>query len=368
MTRDAGRPSARAESVSAAEVAGIARRLERVTGRGLPRMPLASPGELAEAVLELTRLASRALSHARDDDARAVASRALIDLQPLVLRLHIDATRSRSDRMEEVSRALARLRQATTTEELLGRVCLEIVGAGGFRRAVLSRISRDAWNPWQSFARERDLLDPWFAQWIDEPIPLDARSPERLSLTRRSPMLVPDTDAARVHRPIIVDAGASRSYVVVPVLAGEGIIGLLHADHSPDGPTVDETDRDAIWALATGIGLIWERTTLQERLRQQRSLAHDILLAAAEDIMTSAARIPVASTATVRTPETMGELTARERQVLELLADGASNQVIASRLVISTDTVKSHVKHILRKLNADNRAQAVAISLQAERR
>jgi DNA-binding NarL/FixJ family response regulator len=53
-------------------------------------------------------------------------------------------------------------------------------------------------------------------------------------------------------------------------------------------------------------------------------------------------------------------LTKRELEVLTLLSTGATNDRIAERLVISSDTVKSHVKHILRKLRAENRAEAIA--------
>jgi DNA-binding NarL/FixJ family response regulator len=53
-------------------------------------------------------------------------------------------------------------------------------------------------------------------------------------------------------------------------------------------------------------------------------------------------------------------LTRRELEVVELMAQGASNSDIATALVISEGTVKSHVKHILRKLRAANRAQAVS--------
>jgi len=53
-------------------------------------------------------------------------------------------------------------------------------------------------------------------------------------------------------------------------------------------------------------------------------------------------------------------LSERERQVLSLLATGASNQQIADHLVISLNTAKRHVKHILAKLDAPNRLGAVA--------
>jgi DNA-binding NarL/FixJ family response regulator len=57
-------------------------------------------------------------------------------------------------------------------------------------------------------------------------------------------------------------------------------------------------------------------------------------------------------------------LTAREREILQLLADGMSNADVAKRLFISQETVKSHVRHILAKLEADTRTHAVAIALR----
>ena len=57
-------------------------------------------------------------------------------------------------------------------------------------------------------------------------------------------------------------------------------------------------------------------------------------------------------------------LTAREREILQLLADGMSNADVAARLFISQETVKSHVRHILAKLEADTRTHAVAIALR----
>ena len=57
-------------------------------------------------------------------------------------------------------------------------------------------------------------------------------------------------------------------------------------------------------------------------------------------------------------------LTPREREILQLLADGMSNGDVAAKLFISQETVKSHVRHILAKLEADTRTHAVAIALR----
>ena len=55
-------------------------------------------------------------------------------------------------------------------------------------------------------------------------------------------------------------------------------------------------------------------------------------------------------------------LTAREIDVLQSISHGSSNAAIATNLFISVPTVKSHVSSILRKLNADNRVQALSIA------
>jgi LuxR family maltose regulon positive regulatory protein len=63
---------------------------------------------------------------------------------------------------------------------------------------------------------------------------------------------------------------------------------------------------------------------------------------------------------TAAVPGIVEPLTAREREVLGMLAAGRSNQAIAGELVVTLDTVKKHVTHVLGKLGAANRTEAVA--------
>jgi ATP/maltotriose-dependent transcriptional regulator MalT len=53
-------------------------------------------------------------------------------------------------------------------------------------------------------------------------------------------------------------------------------------------------------------------------------------------------------------------LSSGELEILEILASGRSNQSIAAELVVTLDTVKKHVSHVLAKLGAANRTEAVA--------
>jgi DNA-binding NarL/FixJ family response regulator len=114
-----------------------------------------------------------------------------------------------------------------------------------------------------------------------------------------------------------------------------------------------------------------ERALLQRGLESGargyvlKEAAHETLLKAIEKVaggetFVDPALIP--SLATGRDGQEI--LTQREREILQLLADGMSNADVAQQLFISQETVKSHVRHILAKLEAETRTQAVAIALR----
>ena len=75
-------------------------------------------------------------------------------------------------------------------------------------------------------------------------------------------------------------------------------------------------------------------------------------------------RVAATLAAEVSRPRGTGPLTVREREVLRLVADGLLTKQIAKALGISERTVKFHTTSLLRKLGADNRAQAVALAAQ----
>ncbi|MBL7512799.1 helix-turn-helix transcriptional regulator [Frankia sp. CN4] len=302
----------------------------------------------------------------------------VVDLYELGVELCDHEVESRARRLADCAAGLRRLRDLSSSTDLFAHACQELVGRGGFGRAVLSRVENDTWRPWTAHFSDGYEFESWFAGWVDQPIPFAAQAPETLTLTGHGPALVQDTERAAVHRPIIIESGRSTSYVVAPVLRGNEVVGLLHADHFPSPRRVDDFDREVLWSFAASFGHVFERLALMERLRAHRDLVRGILSVTAHsmdeicdagiDILPEAsvgamARHALFPGAAVPGPRALEELTVREAEVFELMVAGAKNSAIAETLIITEETVKSHVKHILRKLGVANRSQAIAACL-----
>jgi DNA-binding NarL/FixJ family response regulator len=121
--------------------------------------------------------------------------------------------------------------------------------------------------------------------------------------------------------------------------------------------SLDFIYRDLICKFATVLAVLIYRAAARG-LRNGAAPIWSEVAVAAEAAAEEQASNGVAPVGSV-TSGPLALLTSREHEVLRLLAEGASNATIASRLVISEATVKSHVRHILRKLRAANRTEAV---------
>lgn len=77
-------------------------------------------------------------------------------------------------------------------------------------------------------------------------------------------------------------------------------------------------------------------------------------------------RLATADAGDVRAAPSLGALSDREQQVLDLIATGMTNPQIAEALYVSRATVKTHVSHILTKLDVEDRVQAAVLATRAE--
>jgi DNA-binding NarL/FixJ family response regulator len=87
-------------------------------------------------------------------------------------------------------------------------------------------------------------------------------------------------------------------------------------------------------------------------------------LAAARAVFEELGAFPDLNATTADSDTTAGLLTAREREVLRLLATGATNRAIADRLVLSEKTVARHVSNLFGKLEVASRAAATAYAYE----
>lgn len=247
----------------------------------------------------------------------------------------------------------------------------------GFDRAIVSRIEDGVWISEAVFVAD----DP---HWADEINKVGQEQPQQLVpglheteiVRRRSAMIVTDVQRdSRVHRPI-ADASRSNSYVAAPIMSGNRVVGLLHADCYLQGREPSADDCEAFEAYAKGLQLALSRARAAEKLSavgdELRSLANECQdVASAGDFTLgqsheARSEFPLALRVTRQALRSVRDLlTAREVQILELMAEGMSNAKIADRLVISEGTVKQHVKHVLRKLGAGNRVEAVSMLYQS---
>ena len=168
---------------------------------------------------------------------------------------------------------------------------------------------------------------------------MDVRMPgvDGLTATRRITALSPDRPESRV---IVLTTFDLDEYVMAAIKAGAS--GFLLKDTEP------ETLLSSIRTVHRGNAIIAPSAT--KRLIEH--MAHDV-----------PATRSMPSGSIYRDPEA-DLLTDRELQVLVHIAQGLSNQEIADNLGISLPTVKTHVTHILQKINARDRVQAVVFAYE----
>jgi DNA-binding NarL/FixJ family response regulator len=166
--------------------------------------------------------------------------------------------------------------------------------------------------------------------------------------------LRPDVVLMDVRMPNLDGIAATRELVTA---APEAKVVIL---------TTFERDDYIFGALNAGAsGFLLKRTSPEELIAAIHAVAAGDSLLSPSVTRRVIDRMAQQPTAEVGFDDRLGELTPREREVLEQVARGLSNSEIAASLVIEESTVKTHVKRILMKLRLRDRVQAVIFAYES---
>jgi DNA-binding NarL/FixJ family response regulator len=195
-------------------------------------------------------------------------------------------------------------------------------------------------------------------------------------------MILADEDGIEVvgeaadGREALASASRLRPDVIVmdirmPVMDGVEATRQLTGDEAGSGPrvlvlTTFDGDEHVVEALRAGAsGFLLKDVTPADFVRAIRVVAAgDALIAPSvtRRLLERFARLAVP--ADERHAEALRQLTQREKEVLKLVAQGLSNGEIAERLTLAEPTVKTHVSHLLMKLDLRDRAQLVVLAYE----
>jgi DNA-binding NarL/FixJ family response regulator len=157
---------------------------------------------------------------------------------------------------------------------------------------------------------------------------------------------LPDLDGFEVARQVVAEAPPGGCRVVV----------LIDADR-------DESMLAALEAGASGV--LDMDSDAAELLRAVRVVAGGDVVLGPEVTRSLISHVLARRRSPADLPTELSELTAREREVVGLVADGLSNAEIAERLVVTPSTAKTHVSRASRKLGARDRAQLVVYAYES---
>ena len=321
------------------------------------REGVASP----EHTLRLAELVTRLDAASRDDIARR-------------LRVHS----AQFEALQRVVRALD-----TGADRIAELVTQELCTSLGYGKAMFSVVRGSTWSP-VALAVNPELTGDFheLATAIDgREISLRDAPREAELVRRRRPYAVDGVDTYRhTYRPLI-DLSRPAGYIAVPIVVDARAVAMIHVDRQSD--SLSDTDVHIVGVLAGACASAKERADLRQQIsarnehidtevqRLTRTLRHleqapvtmpDLAIselrragAASVDDTTQVSIVPRAHT-----------LTAREREVLTLMATGATNAAISRRLCISGGTVKSHVQRIFKKLGVSTRAEVAALCANAK--
>jgi len=167
---------------------------------------------------------------------------------------------------------------------------------------------------------------------------------------------VPDVVLLDIRMPVLDGLAALKEITADPTLAAVKVVVL----------TTFEVDDYVFEALRHGAsGFILKDSPPSELLQAVRAVADGGSLLSPSVTRRVIAQFAGAGTVAPSPHPQLGRLTDREREIVGWVATGRSNDEIAAALVVSPDTVRTHVSRAMIKLHARDRAQLVVFALQS---
>jgi len=270
------------------------------------------------------------------------------------------------DRLRRLAPLYAELRLCAGVPELFASAADIPRRVGGFERAIVLSVTERGLSPADSGALADPGSDQLRRRALGTPVPLvrgtiEAQLVRHAEISRRSQI------SSRTSR--LADALELGHHAYGPVVASSRTLALVVADRAT--PEVGDDDRLWVDLFAAMLSFALVDVVTRERVGEiSTELRHFTAstLALAREATDGSIALPSSRGADPSLPRigvgtdpeaVASLLTERELRVAELLVAGRSNRQIAEELVVSPETVKSHVARILRKLGAGNRAEAV---------
>jgi DNA-binding CsgD family transcriptional regulator len=270
--------------------------------------------------------------------------------------------RQRAQQRAALSRGVTRLRACGDSAKLDQQAAEIALDALSARRVALSRVRDRVWSSWR-MASVEDLGS--LTAWAERgPIALEHLPVEQGVVNTRQTALT-----VAPARSGVSAARALRTCVVGPIVVENEVIGLLHVQFGNHEP--DTHQRHMVLSFGQTLGRVHEKLTTREQFSVQGSAAEHLQHAAQRAMSLDAGvelsvdpfgigRESRGDTPVSTADGSRANLTVRQRETLDLLLSGYTNAQIAEHLIISVATVKSHVRAILHRVGAVNRAEAIA--------
>ena len=335
--------------------------------------PDLTPAALGHRLASLRqRLEQRIALPSEPTDDWATTAEILISILRLQCELLDRDLGRRVKSMSEIRNALGYLR-GLPPRKMIYAAPVVLSRELAFARTMISTVRGSVWLPQHAHIEDegadphsRSLLEyinGRHIQLADAPLETELVR-KRCGVFAPSPM-----DDKRVFKEIM-EASGCFGYIGAPITVQGRAIGILHADRPEPHGIVTMDHLEQLEAFAECLSVAFESAALEEKAAQQR-VEMDNLCGNVDELLGRSARsvlwsLPLESAGPRRAgyydrdQPTAPELTSREREIMSHVATGATNGQIARCLVISEGTVKSHLKHIAKKLKTSSRAAAVA--------